>query len=186
MVRYVFLSLDKNACSIFAYLPVESESLCRSNRSLRFSVRSFGCALFYFQEDRKMKKILALVLAFVMMLSVCGCGKAQTEENDVSNGDDLEKTVNTSQGPSGKYYYELLDSIYYEFDGEDNCYLVSESNNAKTSYLYVFDKNATYEGAEGIFVIHISDINSGGSHKVVYDSIEDTIWDPDFGIFEKK
>jgi len=141
---------------------------------------------FYFQEDEKMKKMLALILAVVMMLSVCGCGKAQTEENDVSNGDDLEETVNTSQGPSGKYYYELLDSVYYEFDGEDNCYLVSESNNAKTSYLYVFDKNATYEGAEGIFVIHISDINSGGSHKLVYDSIEDTIWDPDFGIFEKK
>ena len=154
--------------------------------AMYFLVRSFGCALFYFQEDEKMKKLLALILAFVMLLSVCGCGKAQTEENVVSDGDDLKETVNTSQGPSGKYYYELLDSVYYEFDGEDKCYLVSESNNAKTTYLYVFDKNATYEGAEGVYVIHISDINSGGSHKLVYDSIEDTIWDPDFGIFEKK
>ncbi|MBQ3560244.1 MAG: hypothetical protein IJM98_09545 [Oscillospiraceae bacterium] len=132
-----------------------------------------------------MKKLLALILAFVMLVSFAGCGKSEEAETfDEISGNSAD--TGTSDGPSGKYYYELLDSVYYEFDGEDNCYLVSEGTNAKTSYLYVFDKNATYEGAEGIFVIHISDVNSGGSHKLVYDSFEDTIWDPDFGIFEKK
>ena len=132
-----------------------------------------------------MKNLLAIILVFVMLISFSGCGKSEDAENfDDTSGTTTD--VQTYDGPSGKYCYELLDSVYYEFDGEDNCYLVSESNNAKTSYLYVFDKNATYEGAEGIFVIHISDINSGGAHKLVYDSIEDTIWDPDFGIFEKK
>jgi len=36
----------------FAF-PAGSEELCRGNGAMRFSVRSFGYALFYFLERRK-------------------------------------------------------------------------------------------------------------------------------------
>ena len=129
-----------------------------------------------------------MFLALVMLTTFCGCEKTDNPENSAPNVDSSaeEDETKSSSGPFGRYYYESLDGVYYEFDGEYDCYFVLESMNAKTSYLYVFDENATYEGAEGIFVIHISDINSDGAHKLVYDSIEDTIWDPDFGIFKKK
>lgn len=59
MVRYVFLSFGKNACSIFAYLPMESESLCRSNRGyVFFGCVAFGCALFYYRRKKKMSNEL--------------------------------------------------------------------------------------------------------------------------------
>ena len=46
---------SKNACSVFVrFLAIGN--LCRSNRSLRFSVRSFGCALFVSEEIMKMDK----------------------------------------------------------------------------------------------------------------------------------
>ena len=37
-------------------------------------MRGFGCALFYFQEEEKMKKVLAVILAAVMLLSFASCG----------------------------------------------------------------------------------------------------------------
>lgn len=67
----------KNAFSALRSLRVSKE-LRRGNGAMRFSVRSFGYALFYYTERRmEMKKIISLVLALVMCLSLCACGKSQ-------------------------------------------------------------------------------------------------------------
>ena len=48
----VYFYLGKNACS-FKHTCIRCLSLCRSNQSYVFFVRSFGCALFYFEEENK-------------------------------------------------------------------------------------------------------------------------------------
>ncbi len=50
--KYAIFYLGKNAYSCFAYFPkeihIDTKHLCGSNGAMRFWVRSFGCALFYF------------------------------------------------------------------------------------------------------------------------------------------
>jgi len=113
-----------------------------------------------------MRKIISLLLALTILFMLCACGSS-------------------SSTLSGKYYWEDASGVYYEFDGNDNCYLVNEGV-GKVSYLYVYNEDETYEGLDGIYVVHISDVNSNCTHKLVYDSNENTVWDPDLGIFSKK
>lgn len=110
-----------------------------------------------------MKRFTSLLLALMICLSLCACG--------------------TSNSPSGKYYWESANDTYYEFKDSSNCYLVSSSI-GRVTYKYVVNEDS--ELLENTFVIHISDVSSNSSHKLVFDKNNDTIWDPEFGLFSKK
>ncbi len=77
------------------YICTGEFELCRSNRAMRFSVRSFGCALFYFSEGKKMKKkesakrIAALLLALIMAALCCACSVWDDIQHD-ENSDETE------------------------------------------------------------------------------------------------
>lgn len=109
-----------------------------------------------------MKKTLSLALAFVLCLSLCACG---------------------SKKPSGKYYWETSSEAYYQFEGNNKCYLYINGGQQSCEYLYTINEN---DDPEGVFVIHITDVNSSASHKLIYDANKDSIWDPDLGNFTKK
>ena len=47
-----FLSFGKSACS-FSYADIGIRFCVAANGVMRFSVRSFGCALFYFHRKRE-------------------------------------------------------------------------------------------------------------------------------------
>ena len=110
-----------------------------------------------------MKKFVSMLLVIVMLVSLCACGKPKL---------------------SGKYYWESSSDIYYEFDGKNNGLLYGEGI-GYVNYVYTVS-NETYEGLDGIYIVHLSDTNSSAGHKVVWDSNVDSIWDPDVGSFYKK
>ena len=86
-----------------------------------------------------MKKLVALLLVVVSLLSLCACsGSAKLR---------------------GKYYSDDIDGVYYEFDGDDTCYLTIPGT-GKVEYRYVVNDDEE----NGTYVIHISDISSSSSH----------------------
>ncbi len=111
-------------------------TLCRSNGAMRFSVRSFGCALFYFMEERQMKpkRTLALLLALVMCLSLCACG----ETKDVSTTDDSHSPEATV---SGSYSQEITVPNNGEWDeilcSGDGYHLVKKKIDAYDGYKFM-------------------------------------------------
>ena len=119
------------------------------------------------------RRIVLLLLCVCFTMSMCACGASSAE-------------------PSGKYYGEEFDEgVYYEFDGESTCYLCIESQNMKVEYKYVVNEEDVGEAVDNdgvthkTYVVHITDVNSSNSHKLVYDSTDDTIYDFDFGLFSK-
>ncbi len=68
-----------------------------------FFVRSFGCALFHFMERKgtAMKKALSLLLVLVMLLSLCACGKNDTQNIDPSTTPSQATTDNTEESTDG-------------------------------------------------------------------------------------
>jgi len=67
----------------YAFLVVNRKHLCRSNGAMRFSVRGFGRALFYFLEDDMKRKRTAIFLAFIALLPLlCFCSCQSTDKND--------------------------------------------------------------------------------------------------------
>lgn len=63
---------------LFSYASMLGKKLCRSNGAVRFSVRGFGCALFYLQRRVLMKILIwlgcALVTSIVVALIAGGTG----------------------------------------------------------------------------------------------------------------
>ena len=120
-----------------------------------------------------MKKIMACLLIMVMAVALCACGGSSKEL-------------------SGKYYSEEFGKeVYYKFDGESTCHLCIESQNMQVKYKYVINKEDVAElvDDEGTthktYVVHITDTSSSASHKLVYDSTNDTIYDLELGLFSK-
>ena len=112
-----------------------------------------------------MRKALYLLFVLALCLSLCACSNKST--------------------PSGKYYFETSNDAYYQFNSNNKCYLhVSYGGvTAKSEYLYTINED---DEPEGVFVIHITDVDSNSSHKLIYDANDDCIWDPEFGFFNKK
>lgn len=117
------------------------------------------------------KRIVLLFLSMCLVISMCACGK--------------------SKAPSGKYYSEEFQGVYYEFDGESTCYLVIESNNTRVQYMYAVNEEDVGEIVDDngqvhkTFIVHLSDTKSISAVKLVYDSYDDAIWDSDIGMFTK-
>lgn len=101
------------------------------------------------------------------------------------------RSCGRSSEPSGKYYSEELDGIYYEFDGKSTCYLYVENGSKRVRYKYVVNKEDVDEVMDKdgdihkTYVVHITDVNSSGSHRLVFDSHDNAVFDPDFGLFIK-
>jgi len=108
-----------------------------------------------------MKRIIALLLVAVCIFGLCACsGFAKLD---------------------GKYYSDDIDGVYYEFDGDDTCYLTVPGA-GKVEYRYVVNEDEE----NGTYVIHISDTNSSSGHKLIYDSNQDSVYDFEIGNFSKK
>jgi len=108
-----------------------------------------------------MKRLVALLLAVACILGLCACSGAEKLK--------------------GKYYSDDIDGVYYEFDGDDTCYLVIPGA-GKAECRYVVNEDEE----NGIYVVHISDTNSSSSIKLIYDSNQDSVYDSEFGNFSKK
>ena len=122
---------------------------------------------------KNLKKALPLFLALVMV--ICA----------------IFTITSCSSSPklSGKYYHETLDNVYFEFDGKNNCKLVTSFNEAH--YVYTInDEVHEIEDDQGkihkTYTVHISDTNSSSVQKLVYDSYTNTILDLELGTFSKK
>ena len=114
------------------------------------------------KRKNKMRKALYMLFVLALCLSLFACGNKGT--------------------PSGKYYWETSSSAYYQFDGNNKCYLYVNSS-TRCEYLYTVNED---DDPEGVFVIHITDVSSDSSHKLIYDTNTDCVWDPDLGFFYKK
>ena len=108
-----------------------------------------------------MKRLIALLLIAACIFGLCACGR--------------------SPKLKGKYYSDTIDGVYYEFDGKNTCYLVINSS-SKAEYRYTVNKDAE----NGTYVVHISDVNSSASHKLIYDSNKNSVYDFEIGNFSKK
>ncbi len=135
------------------------EKLCRSNRSLRFLVRGFGCALFYFQEDEKMKKFLAVIFAVIMLLSFAACGgeaagKVNLEELLVAEKwiciYDRNNTLQFDIGNYGEEVYFGNSSVSFEWEIIDNESVIGKTHffggTQETKYIYT-----EYEGTKSLY-----------------------------------
>ena len=81
-----------------------------------------------------MKKIIALLLAIVMCLSMCACGTTGKNMKDSIVG-------------TWKYYYELTEaSVYYENVG-DKCVQTIELYKGGTGRIYWYNETADHEGS---------------------------------------
>lgn len=115
-----------------------------------------------------MKKILALMLVVVLSFSLCACGESKPDSS--------------GSKPSGKYYNEKITDVYYEFfDGESICYLIAPPLNMSCKYAYFTDEE---KAIENCYTVTISD--GEAVHYLLYDAINDVIFDEDFGYFTKK
>ena len=81
MKRCGAFTLGKSARPIFAYLFVAYVGVVSQQSGLRFSVRSFGCALFiYWEEDMKKQMMLAIMAVVILItLSACACKHEWTD-----------------------------------------------------------------------------------------------------------
>ena len=89
----LFLPFGKNACSLLAYLLWVRKVAWQQMELLRFScVASFEATHFYFKTGGKtgMKKWTALLLALVMCLALCACGREGTDEPEPSSSPEEE------------------------------------------------------------------------------------------------
>ena len=102
--KCVFLSSDKNACSFFAYFFLVVVGICvAANGACVFCAR-LRLRIFYFQEDKKMKKLMSLILAIIMLVSFAGCGG--------EDGEKLPKDAVTLTVDNYSMYFDLWTSCY--------------------------------------------------------------------------
>lgn len=99
---------------------------------MRFSVRSFGCALFYFMEAKRNKKTISILLVLVMALSLCACGN-----NALSSA---EKKVVGEWKPTDPDY---SDSTLVFFDS-GKCIFVSDESGWGTEYEWEVQNGKLY------------------------------------------
>lgn len=118
------------------------------------------------------KRMALLLLSMFLIMNMCACG--------------------ASGEPSGKYYSEEFGKeVYYDFVDDSTCHLVIESQSMQVKYKYVINEEDVGEVVDDegtthtTYVVHITDVSSNASHKLVYDSTEDIIYDLDFGLFSK-
>ncbi len=68
----IFISHDKNACSIFAYYTTVSKNCVAAIGAMRFCAQ-LRLRIFYFWGGIRMKKLIVLILVIAMIFSFSGC-----------------------------------------------------------------------------------------------------------------
>lgn len=99
--------------------PAGSE-LCRNRTGLRFSVRSFGCALFYWKGKimmgngcrRMLKVVVVLLLSTALLCNMVGCGN---KSDPVKLADTMEQIQGLGEYvPSGILAESFSNDVMYE------------------------------------------------------------------------
>lgn len=164
-LKDVFLLFGKNAPSFWH--PLGSSNDCvAASEAMRFSVRSLGCALFYL-GGRKMRRVLASVLALVMVLSLCACGATTSNDDILKNAVAVDMDTIVSDTDSNiakaKSLYcgkDLLITGYVVVISEDHIEL-DDSDTTLSSLVDVYlssDDIANLESEQRITVAgHMSD-----------------------------
>ncbi len=110
----------------FRILYCRIEELCRSNRSHAFLCAA-SAAHFLFSGGIRMRKIVAVFLAFVLVLSLAGCG--DSHEQPIENADIVENStesiisneqekIDTEVSKSDENLEKLSEEIYTELEKE--------------------------------------------------------------------
>ena len=125
--------------------------------------------------DNRTKSIpiimVLLLLIMLLLIGIRSCGR--------------------SSEPSGKYYSEEIEGVCYEFVGNSTCYLYNEYGNKRLRYKYVVNKEDVDKVMDKdgdihkTYVVHITDVDSGDSFRLVFDSHDNAVFDPGLGLFIK-
>ncbi|MDD7652338.1 MAG: DUF6591 domain-containing protein [Candidatus Faecousia sp.] len=84
-----------------------------ANGAMRFSVRSFGCALFYFmqKEGIEMNRVVFLTMAFALLLLLTACGSSPVKTDSAKETSSTIQETNELQLTG----YPKIEEISWEF-----------------------------------------------------------------------
>ena len=101
--------------------------------------------IIYFQEEKRMKKVLCVLLALLLTVTIAGCDSNQSEQAVWGNYPDVSFTTFLSKGIKGIYAndpYNFTDDIRISSEqGWNRSESLSESSisDGNTAYTYVAD-----------------------------------------------
>ena len=105
LVRRNFISIFPNQVMhftkvkmhpLFVHSWLGAEIASRQTERCIFRVCGFGCTPFLFMEEKRMKRILALLLALCLVLCLAACGNEDTTSDITSDVSQTQSTTDTS------------------------------------------------------------------------------------------